>query len=395
MKKIILILICTGFSYNLYAQQQKVILNLAYYNHLFDSLVSTYSTEQWKDPYDARFHFYEANLNNKEKKKLIDRIHGMFEQNEYANLYRLGHRMIYHMWWVAPGMNSLEVKQKLMELHLQYYFYPGVQQITDDYELDSKPYTKKAKKRIVEILEDKKTQKEYEIWLKREKSSPSFYNSKSWEDAARIMKKQEIQNAEVLKQIRDSLLTDFIYQCAKENFESLQIKPELIKIIGLLEMKECIPVLKQNLAYCIDSSCVFGQEKAYRYALARLGDKEQRQYILDNLMDIEYLSDGYFDRRNFAYFRDDEMIWRYIDVNYTFDKSIHFDSEGTIPTALMTISNAYPFIKNLPEELNPPYMSNNRNDHYQWAKSLYEWLMANKESIQFDYEGDKEEKWFW
>ena len=389
MKKIIVIFACICLSHSFYAQQTR---NFKYFNHWIDSLTLDYAVEQLKDMHYGNY-FDNSNLNDKEKKKLIDKIRELFKQEKYVNLYYLGHRIIYNMWWMYPDNNSIEIKQKLMELYLQYYFYPGTQPIIDSYELGSESYyTKKAKQRIVEVLEGKKTEVEYNACLIIWKATLAE-RKYIWEDAARIMKEQEIQNVEVLKQIRDSLITQNATRLAKERLESLQIKPELIKMIGLLDMKECIPVLKQNLAYCIDSSCVFGQEKAYRYALACLGDKEQKQYILDNLMDIEYLSDGYFDKRNFAYFRDDEIIWKYIDVNYSFSKSVYFDSEGTIPAAIMTMSDVYPFIKNLPKELEFPYLSNDMNDSYKWAKELYEWLMKNKSTVKFDYEGEKKFPW--
>ena len=398
MKKIILTFICIGLSHSFYAQQER---DFTFFNHRIDSLASFYAVEQWKGMSYGNY-FDNSNLNDKEKKKLIDKIRKLFEQQEYANLYHWGHLILSHMWRMYPDNNSLEIKQMLIELYLQYYFYPGTQQIFVDYELGSQLYyTKKAKQRIVEILEGKKTLAEYNACLI---DCKSWYSNDKyiWEDAARIMKKQEVQNTEVLKQIRDSLLTDFINRCAKETIESLKIDDNLVRIIGLLDMKECIPALRKNLENCIGNrdTCDFGtcrcrqdDIKAYRYALARLGDREQRQYILDNLMDIDYSEDGYFNKRNFAYFRDDEMIWKYIDVNYSFKRSIPFDSEGTIPTALKTMSDIYPFIKNVSEGLNYPYLSNDINDDYKWAKSLYEWLMVNKNNVEFDYDGEKHFPW--
>ena len=390
MKKIILIFICIGLSHNFYGQQEK---DYAYFSHWIDSLSSVYAVEQLKDTYDARFSFYEANLSTIEKKKLLDKIRSLFEQNKYANLYRLGHRMIHEMWSVAPGINSLDIKQKIMELYLQYYFYPGTEQIIDSDILGSESYyTKKAKQRIIEILEEKKTKEEYDIYLNLNRLTYDSYPV-LWKEASQIMKKREIQNDTVLKQIRDSIMADYVYRNTESYFESLQIDPELIKMIGLLGMKECIPILQQNLQLCIQKGCINDQIKAYRYALARLGDKKQRQYILDNMMSIDFSDDGFFHRKSFAYFRDNEMIWKYIEVNYFSDKEIDIISNVSIPSSLKTMNDIYPYIKNIPEVLKYPSLSDDMNDHYKWAKALYKWLMTNKNNVKFDYGGEKE--WFW
>ncbi|GHV58438.1 hypothetical protein FACS1894182_10750 [Bacteroidia bacterium] len=389
MKKVILIFICGYLWGNLCAQSIK--RDLTSFNQRIDSLTLSYSVKQWKELYRAWLYFDDSNLNDKEKKLLIYKIKKLYEQNEYANLYRLGYEMIDEMWNMYPNNNSLEIKQMLMELYLQYYFYPKVNylySIVNSYDLDSKKYyTKKAKQRIIEILENKKTKEEFAANLKDSESS--LLNSKyHWEEAARIMKKGDVQNAEVLKQIRDSLLNDYILYNARNYFESLQIETELIRMTGLLDMKECIPVLKQNLLLCPEEEYRI-REQAYRYALAWLGDKEQWQYIMDNFMDINL-----FNKRDFAYFRDDKMIWKYIEVNYHKNEmiSIFGDGEG-ISASLMTMNNIYPYIKNLPKELEYPYLSNDMQDCYNWEKILYKWIMENKDKVKFDYDGEK--KWVW
>ena len=398
MKKSIIIILSAMCFSSLQAQKEK--RDFQYFDAKIDSFTAVYSTKTYKEI--SYFSFSNLNviviLNEKERKKIVEKIKNLFEQDDYVNLYTLGHRLLDGMWNIHPSVqNSTQINQMLMELYLQYYFYPYAHENVcniDYYDLNiRKNYTPKARKRIIEILEEKKTKKEFEIILKYEKSRPSSYELRSWEDAARIMKKQETQNAEVLKQIRDSLLIDKVNRYANSSFNSLQISPHLIKMIGFLDMKECIPALKKNLENCIVNrdTCDFGtcwcsrdDIKAYRYALARLGDREQRQYILDNLMDVGFGSNR-FDRRDFAYFRDDEMVWRYIEVNYFSNKIIRNGSESSDPASYVTIDNVYPLIKNLPEELVSPYFPD-MNGYYQWAKLLYEWLMENKNTVEFDYE---------
>jgi hypothetical protein len=228
--------------------------------------------------------------------------------------------------------------------------------------------------------------------LNFEKSIPENIST-SEHFAKLLMKEREMQNDTIFQQVRDSIYSKYVNDEARENLESLQIEPDLIRVIGLLEMKECIPVLKKNLQECIQNECSGEWRKAYRYALARLGDKEQRQYILDNLMGADYFDDDHFDRRSFAYFRDDEMIWRYIEANYFSDKQIGILSDVYIPASLKTMYDVYPYIKNLPQRLAHSVQINSNEEENQWAKSLYEWLMVNKDTVEFDYEAEEVFPW--
>jgi len=392
MKKLFLILIFTLLLCNLNAQQQE---DLTYINHRIDSLTQVYSTKEFKSTSGAFINFNNSNFSTKEKEKLIAKIRKLFEQDSYSNLYFLAHRLLYNMWWICPDNNSLEIKQKLIELYLQYYFYPGKDEIIDSYRYDKNKnlyFTKRSKRRIIEILDNKRTEKEYRAWLNFEKSlRDNILTSEHF--VKLLIKERNVQNDTIIQQIRDSVYTEYVSAEAKKDLEFFQIKPDLIRTTGLLDMKECIPALKKNMESCIANrdTCDFGtcrcsrdDIKAYRYASAKLGDKEQRQYILDNLMAIEE-----FDRQYFAYFKDNEMIWRYIEENYSLGKSIGILSDVYISASLKTMNDVYPFIKNVPEELIHPNWVGNDKEENQWAQALYDWLLANKDKVEFDYEGEK------
>jgi len=401
MKKLFLVIISTFLFCNLYAQQR----DFAFFNHRIDSLTQIYSTKEWQEMIYGNYFDY-TNLNVKGKEKLIIKVRKLFEQEEYANLYRYGHRIIYDMWWMYPNNNSLEIKQKLIELYLQYYFYPGTSRIIDSYRYDKNRnlyFTKKSKQRIIELLENKKTDKEYLACLNYRKTlSSSITVSEHF--IKLLIKERNVQNDTIIQQIRDSVYTEYVSAATKKDLESLQLEPDLIRMIGLLDMKECIPALKKNMESCIANmdTCDFGtcrcsrdDIKAYRYALAKLGDKEQRQYILDNLMNIgnnNYSDEKYFDRKDFSYFRDDEMIWRYIKINYSSGKMIGILSDVYISASLKTMNDVYPFIKNIPKELIFPDFATDKEEN-QWAQSLYDWVMANKDKVEFDYEGEKKFPW--
>ena len=171
MKTFFLILLFAVLSYGLYAQQQG---DFTYINHRIDSLIQVYSTEEFKSTSGTYVNFDNSNLSTNEKEKLIAKIRNLFEQNTYSNLYLLGHLILYNMWWMYPNNNSLEIKQELMELYLQYYFYPGTSKIIQVYILDIGQYyclnngtsfSNKARQRIKDLLENKKMRGEYEAWL--------------------------------------------------------------------------------------------------------------------------------------------------------------------------------------------------------------------------------------
>jgi hypothetical protein len=364
---------------------QGVKKGFEYYKLQLDSIVSVYSTDTYKRARTIQLNFQNAELNLKERKKIVDKIRGLFEQKKYINLYLVGHELLYIMW--NSNQNPIEIRQMIMEIYLKYYFYTWNREIYYDYyneREEIKSFTPRAKKRIIEILEGKKTKEEYEIFEKFYRILPLSYVNASWRDAARLMKDRPIRNDTILRQIRDSILNDYIIKDAKQDFEELQIRPSLIRMIGFLGMKECIPVLKQQLAYCIEKQCY--KELSYRYALARLGDNEQRQYLWNVAIDIETFWAG-----DFAYFRDDGLIWHYIDVNYSSGKSVYIFSDSKRPANIMTMNDIYPYIKNLPKELE--YSRTDISGDHKWAKSVYEWLMANRDKIEFDYEGEK--KWPW
>lgn len=391
MKKIILFFMCIVLSHNFYGQQER---DFEYFDNWIDSLTLTLSVDTLAANISG-VSFSNSILNTQEKEELIDKIRRLFEQEEYVNLYRLGHQILSNMWFIR----SNETKQMVMELYLQYYFYPGELRMISSYGYDKERnnyFTKKSKQRLIELLENKKTEQEYNAWLNFEKSLRNNILTSEY-FTEKLIKERKIQDDTLIQQIRDSIYTEFVRAKAKKTLESLQIEPDLIRMITLLDMKESISILKQNLQSCIENGCQPIIIKAYRYALARFGDKEQRQYILDNLMDVGSGSLNrdytYFDRRDFYYFQDDEMIWKYIEVNYPLEKMIGILSTVSIPASLKTMNDIYPYIKNLPEELIQPSSSRDMDEQYKWERSLYEWLMVNKDTVEFDYEGEK--KWIW
>jgi hypothetical protein len=398
MKKLKIIIFGLLFINNLYSQHQ--YKDFAYCNAKIDSITSELSIQTYKYPTNLSNIFAETNLNEAERIKIVQKIRKLFEQEEYTNLYVLGHYLLDEMWRTYPNQNTVKVNQHLLELYLQYYFYPTKNSndtyVVDDFYYDlnrQKNYTVKSKQRILEILKGEKTEKEFELWLKYRQSLMTGANiekgSTYWRIAERLMKKREIQNDNVCRQIMDSIITEDVYNAAKREFAKLKISNYLILMTGFLDMKECIPVLQSQLQTAIENDDMWKRrERAIRFALARLGDKEQRNYVMENMMSYDY-----FHRDYFSYFRDDEVMWKCIDVNYNSKETISIFGDFSIPASLKVMCDVSAYVKNIPEELDFPSKRNDMNDHYKWAKDFYEWLTANKSKIKFDYDGEKKGYW--
>ncbi|MDR1762888.1 MAG: hypothetical protein LBR64_02865 [Dysgonamonadaceae bacterium] len=393
MKQLSLLILSLLLFSRVSAQQQ--VKDFAYINAKIDSIAAELSTETYKAPPDVYNIFANARISEADRIKIARKIQQMFVQERYANLYHLGHSLLARMWNIYPEQNTVKVNQLLLEIYLEYYYYPikpSYDALIDIHYYDlnrRKNYTAKSKQRIFEIIKEQKTEKEFDIWFQYEKSFPP--DTVFWGKIAnKLLKEREIQNETVYIKIRDSLDAENIYNYTKREFDNLKISNDLIFMTGFLDMKECIPILQAQLPEAIANDNQWQQrERAIRYTLARLGDKQQKQYVIDNMLDYRQ----YFDRVYFSYFRDDELMWRFIDVNYHSDKRMNIDGDRTISAGLKAMSDVYPYIKNVPKELEFPYISNDINDDYKWAKALYEWMIKNKNKIKFDYDGEK--KGFW
>ncbi|GHT19920.1 hypothetical protein AGMMS4957_05320 [Bacteroidia bacterium] len=342
MKTKILVALCSiALCSNLSAQSSIEWLyepkDYNYYAYAIDSLATRYSTEEPVHVYGkGRFLFkHQAkDLSDKERKKLIRKIEKLFKQNEDENLYHLGYELLGSMYRlqdycrIVSQKTSPEIDDMLMDVYLHYYAYPGNWRSSIEIEtyLDKKSQGSKTfKKRYAELLAGKK-------------------------------KKYELDE------------TDCLY---------------FIGATVTGKMKEYIPALKKGLSQCSDEEQDAKKKRTYRYALIKLGDKEQRQYFLDNLMGFDA-----FPKEHFMLFRDDAFIWRYIEVNYASNDLVCV-GRAELSKKVLTIHNIYPYIKNLPAE---------PEDHYylsfdHWADTVYKWLLANKSTVQFDYEGGKQ--WVW
>jgi len=122
MKKIVIITLIALFSGEIQAQQQK---DYAYCIAQIDSLITVYSVDTIAD-ISYNFSFQYADLSIDEKIKIINKIQTLFEQKQNTNLYAFGGILMNSMYFDQWNDNPVEIQQLLMDIYLQYYFYPRI-----------------------------------------------------------------------------------------------------------------------------------------------------------------------------------------------------------------------------------------------------------------------------
>jgi len=242
-------------------------------------------------------------------------------------------------------------------------------------------YNKKIIKRMVELLKGM-SEEERQMNLKSfiELDTANIHNI---EQVQKLMKKRNISKEKAWD----------MYIKKKSNFyDSLICKPLcntyfkfplLIKTLGWLDVKECIPILKDMLK---DSSC--SQSKKYKeaiyYALARMGDKEMENQIFQ-WRDFDFI-----------YFKSKEACLAYLNsINETDyeDWSPEY-SEGEWPqsnSAIDRVIRVTYIIENFPEhyfeKLKEVESEEDKEKANNLAKQAIQWIIENKDNLQLrDYE---------
>ena len=391
MRRYIVFILCVLGVTHINAQ---VINDLKYYNTLIARLLDDCAAEKGRDfSKEHSIYIRDMELNDSDKLKFVKKIEELFQQKNCTELYRKGSGLLNVLFFYERDNISPIVRQKVIELYLKYYFYPYMDNGYIGY-AQAGDFNEEAQKRLIEILEEKKTKEEYELYVRnaRDILEPT---ERAWSEAARIMEKSGREGDDMLKQIRDSILeVRDIPSLAKRDFDYVRINEYLITRIGDLGLKNSIPTLQTALFACKGDNCQPNIENTYRITLARLGDKEQYDYMIDNMLEIDIFNAGYF-----SYFRDDALIWKYIEKNYTSKKGIWIHSDFAFPANFMTINNITPYVKNLPFELHYDNYgirgAPNDDEWFKrqqlWCKDVYKWLMENKDTVKFDYDGEK--KW--
>ena len=360
------------------AQQE----NYAFYEQKIDSLTQEYAILEYKRTNEVPYFFHGFQLNDKETEMVINKLVKLYEQESYVNLQMLSSRLLSDLF---NNTNRI-FRQRIIEVSLEHYFYPWQSEIISRDTLD---YSPKAKILLHEVLQEKDKKENWDKYfnLYVKSNLDNKYRNESYylKDAKQIL--GESANSILLNQTADSLwLNSYAIPEAKQALESDKITDRQVRLIGFLEMKECIPDLRKALQEHVSSKQLYGEgkERALREALVRLGDKEQEDFLIQNA--AEYLP--YEVRQDLNYMRSPRVIWGFIDYNRNnTGMTWMFSDEGSIfPMRSMSIWHALAFVKNPPKELiSEDKGLNSIEEFIQYHERLYEWMVKNKESIEYQF----------
>jgi hypothetical protein len=160
-------------------------------------------------------------------------------------------------------------------------------------------------------------------------------------------------------------------------------------VTGDLGLKECIPELKKMFIACSDSLDCY-DIRAICYALVRMGDREAEDFLINrDFLDYEKWPD-------LRYLRSERILWAYLAHNRKSDEAttMFSNSQTRYPICSLMIKEVSPFIKNLPPGIDPSkrgYSSKSLSDenlekeYISHLDDVYEWLIANRDTVEFDF----------
>jgi hypothetical protein len=381
-------LLLIAFTQESYSQNQKRYLAV------IDSLEKVCSSNTYLSiDYPMHYLFRFEKLTSKEKQDLVLRIENYFAQKNYCNLYELADLLAY-LLFEHEEKGNLSIRQRLMEITLDYYFYYGVAGDLRPY--SKKDYTPKAKKRIKEIIQGVVNKGE-------EGSLRLLFSNSPTEDylereAKKIMRRTELQGEEIFKHLKDSIKKTDTENKINRRLANLTARDGLVIYIGRYNMKEFIPDLRANLSRIPEKHTFY-----IRRSLAWMGEEDQVDYIVMNFANKIGLDD-------MEHIKSPKLFWKFLETHYRKDI---FTSEITgpdpvkIPVSTPTIEELIKYVTNLPkrkefmydEEKLIQYLQKEKGTRdfdddmlrytYQVrterADKIYEWLMQNKDNVKFNF----------
>jgi len=269
--------------------------------------------------------------------------------------------------------NELNIRQ-LAAFHRIDMLYTSSKGIGDSYE--RMIYNKKIIRRMVELLKGmSKEEKQINIKSFIESDTANSYNK---ELVNKLQKKMKITNQEAWKIYIEKKTRYYDSLISKPLCNTYYDFPILIKTLGWLDAKECIPYLKTMLK---DSNCT--QNKKYKeaiyYALARMGNKEIEQKILQwDYFDFPYLNskEAYFAFINTIKEAD------YTDWNVSLGDGKWPQSNTAITSIRIAIWNIANFPRNEIKLIDNIFKEEDKEIANMQAKKALQWILDNRDNIQ-------------
>ncbi|GAB6013343.1 hypothetical protein [Viscerimonas tarda] len=402
MRRIFFNVVILLFTINITAQEKK---DYMFFISSIDELKTKYAVKQYlyesvEVPEKDYWKFY--NLSLDEQNMVLDYVITLYDQKEYANLYQLGRRLLSRFY---DKRNNKDIQSRIIEIHLdkRYYMYT----ISFSYWGYVDNYSEKAKLRLLNILENRKTSEDIDAWRVLAEAIVNTSHGKSIEiDVRNIMKNERIENEEIEQLLLDSILQQRIDEEIQEyeKYPPLGNDGDLYEI-GSSGDKQFIPALEAILEKDYYAS-MFGRwsewewnfkrtnlQKACTYALAKLGVQKYIDEIFENDEEI-----------NYQYLGTKEAFLRWLEINYVWNEVSSFKVEGGIPDpkAFVFICRAMNYIENLPRGLRltikdieeyiapssekikdyDPLKDGQNKGIIEKVFKLHQWIMDNKEYLE-------------
>lgn len=385
----ILFLILFVCSANLVSAQQSLNFNCC--NNKIDSLIQLYSTNKMNiEGYKINLYFIKQcnkDLTINEKYKLLDKTKKLFEQKKYFDLYVFSSELLNRC---RIDFEEPEIKQYITEVLLEKYFYfpfSGISLFDNTNQLN-----RKSTARLKTIMKNKRSPREVEIlyWYYKTQRSDSDLSNVYTIDAKKILRKTKRFGSKTEKAVKDSLISSDIEKSVQAELARPPLYGRKLYILGDLGDTTFIPLIETLMKKYPDTYKYTGT-----YALAKLGVRKYTDDVLSNDTDINYL-----------YLGTEEAFWRFMELNFVWNKTQKFTSDGQdFPKAFTTIFFMMDYVANIPKELRlklvdvenyeSPFKEKPLHDYdplkdeknkviIQKIYKAYQWLVDNKGLLIFN-----------
>jgi len=279
------------------------------------------------------------------------------------NLHHVAYDLVYSL---GTYSKNIETRQQVVKILLDKinYLFVHANYVT---QFKREDYTVDARERLKEIVFKGKNTDELEMlrkYYRLERSSMKSLVLDIDKTSKAIVKNHK--TAGNLQFVKDSIFNyyvDYDVNYYKKEFRNERV----IRLIGWLGMKECIPQLENMLI----SNPYFPSKEltlSIKYTLARLGVTKYEDEILSSEENIRY-----------TYLHTEKALYRFLELEYDTVKLRCRVMPCAVKCswAYFAIREVEEYILNYPKELLINQFESKKTDE-QMARQGYKWIMENK-----------------
>jgi hypothetical protein len=329
------------------------------------------SIKKLESTFEIRTHGYpyffrDYTLKKSDEEKLLNQIEHFFDEDSLFNLHQVAYDLIYSLGFYSKNSETRqEVVQILLDkinyIHVNSYYATCFKK---------EDYNKAAKERLTKIVFKGKTKQEMTINTQYYRIGFSMERLGIENKVQYFLNHNKTNRSEQF--IKDSIYNYYVENDAND-YNRRFCNSRVIRLIGWLDMKECIPDLEELLI----SNPYFQKDelnKSIKYTLARLGVIKFEDEILSSNGHIWY-----------KYLHTERALFRFLELEYDTAKyqcriSPCMGSKASM--AYITMLDVQNYVLNFPKELLNEDVYANPNE--QKAQKGYKWLLENKGNLNLD-----------